>query len=66
MAQLPLTPAQYGIFIAALLLFAIPAGIISRRTGHSPWWGLLCLIPVAGLVGLWVLAFVRWPKLPQS
>ena len=41
-------------------LFAIPAGMVLKRTGHSMWWALLCFIPVAALVGLWVLAFTRW------
>ena len=46
-------------------LFAIPAGLILKRTGHSMWWALLCFIPVAALFGLWVLAFTRWTP-PQS
>ena len=41
-------------------LFAIPAGLILKRTGHSMWWALLCFIPIAALFGLWVLAFTRW------
>jgi hypothetical protein len=41
-------------------LFAIPAGIVLKRTGHSPWWALLCFIPIAALLGLWVLAFTSW------
>jgi hypothetical protein len=43
-------------------LFAIPAGLVLKRTGHSIWWALLCFIPIAALVGLWVLAFTRWPS----
>ncbi|MES2295164.1 MAG: hypothetical protein V4527_17835 [Pseudomonadota bacterium] len=41
-------------------LFAIPAGLVLKRTGHSIWWALLCFIPIAALVGLWVLALTRW------
>ena len=41
-------------------LFAIPAGIVLKRIGHSIWWALLCFIPLAALVGLWVLAFTKW------
>jgi hypothetical protein len=48
-------------------LFAIPAGLVLKRTGHSMWWALLCLIPIAALVGLWVLAFTRWtPPSPET
>ena len=41
-------------------LFAIPAGLVLKRTGHSIWWALLCFIPIAALIGLWVLALTRW------
>ena len=51
----------------AAALFAIPAGLVLKRTGHSMWWALLCFIPVAALVGLWVLAFTRWtPPSPET
>ncbi len=53
--------------MAAEALFAIPAGLVLKRTGHSMWWALLCFIPVAALVGLWVLAFTRWtPPSPET
>jgi hypothetical protein len=48
-------------------LFAIPAGLVLKRTGHSMWWALLCFIPVAALAGLWVLAFIHWtPPGPET
>jgi hypothetical protein len=34
--------------------------MVLKRTGHSPWWALLCFIPVAALLGLWVMAFTAW------
>jgi hypothetical protein len=53
--------------MVALSLFAIPAGLVLKRTGHSIWWALLCFIPIAALVGLWVLAFTRWtPPGPET
>jgi hypothetical protein len=24
------------------------------------WWALLCFIPIAALIGLWILALTRW------
>jgi hypothetical protein len=27
----------------------------------SPWLSLLCLIPFAGYVLLWIIAFIPWP-----
>jgi hypothetical protein len=47
-------------FVVVAALFAIPAGMVLKRTGHSMWWALLCFVPIAALLGLWVLAFTRW------
>ena len=44
------------------LLFAIPAGTVLKRLGFSPWWALLCFVPVVALLAFWMLAFVRWPR----
>jgi hypothetical protein len=46
--------------LIAGLLFAIPAGLVLKRIGFSMWWALLCFVPIAALLGLWALAFVRW------
>ncbi|HXR94286.1 MAG TPA: hypothetical protein VN718_00300 [Rhizomicrobium sp.] len=48
------------VLTVAEALFAIPAAMVLKRTGHSPWWALLCFIPIAALLGLWVLAFTAW------
>jgi hypothetical protein len=54
---------QLLIFMFAVeLLFAIPAGLILKRLGLNMLWALLCFIPIAALFGLWLLAFVRWPR----
>jgi uncharacterized membrane protein YhaH (DUF805 family) len=55
---------QQLIMICAVieLLFAIPAGMILKRLGLSSWWALLCFVPVVALFGLWLLAFVKWPR----
>ena len=52
--------------MAVEALFAIPAGLVLKRTGHSMWWSLLCFIPIAALFGLWVLALTRWTPLHRS
>ncbi len=59
---MPMMPST-SIFIfmtVAEALFAIPASMVLKRTGHSPWWALLCFIPVGALLGLWVMAFTQW------
>jgi len=32
-----------------------------RKAGFSPWWVLPSIIPLVGLVLLWVWAYSRWP-----
>jgi hypothetical protein len=41
--------------------FVFPIVRILRRLGRQPMWALLVVIPPAGLVGLWVLAYSEWP-----
>jgi len=51
----------FFLVIAALLV--IPYWKLWQRTGHSGWWALLMLVPLANLISLWVLAFKEWPAL---
>jgi hypothetical protein len=60
MAQLPVSSSFMITLMIAEVLFAVPAGIVLKRIGHSIWWALLCFVPLAALLGLWVLAFSRW------
>jgi uncharacterized membrane protein YhaH (DUF805 family) len=67
MTALSLDPGFLIKAMAVAALFAIPAGLVLKRTGHSMWWALLCFIPIAALAGLWVLAFTRWtPPMPEA
>jgi hypothetical protein len=34
--------------------------VVLKRLGLSMWWAVLCYVPIAALLGLWVLAFTRW------
>lgn len=45
---------------------AIPVALILRRIGLSPWWAVLCVLPVISWVGVWALAFVRWPNVRRA
>lgn len=51
------------IFLFVVASGVVPASLILKRTGHSPWWSLLYFIPLVGLAGMWVLAFARWPAM---
>ena len=45
-----------------ILLVGIPVANILNRAGRSRWWTILAFIPFLNLIGLWVFAFTRWPK----
>lgn len=46
--------------VAALVLY--PIGRILARIGFSPFWSVVALIPLANLVGLWIVALAAWPQ----
>jgi hypothetical protein len=60
MPMMQISTSMFVVMTVAEALFAVPAAIVLKRTGHSPWWALLCFIPVAALLGLWVMAFTSW------
>jgi hypothetical protein len=50
-----------GIIAIGVALLAWPAGRICRRTGYSPWLGLLILVPLINVFLLWFIALAEWP-----
>lgn len=50
------------IMLAILLLLLVPVSRILKRVGLSPWLAVLFVIPVVSYAAVWVLAYVRWPK----
>jgi hypothetical protein len=53
------------LFLLYFLLFILPIFPVShifRRMGINPALAIFCLIPLAGLVMIWVVAYSRWPK----
>jgi hypothetical protein len=58
-------PELIVLFIVGLPLIAIgviPFCKVSRRIGHSAWWGLVPLFPFIGLL-IWsyYVAYAKWP-----
>lgn len=54
----------FGGLLMLAAMFAVilfPIGRILGRIGLSPFWCILAVIPLLGLIGLWVLAFMEWP-----
>jgi hypothetical protein len=57
------TDALAGLMVIVLylLILIVPAAKILTRVGFGGWWSILAVVPLAGLIGVWVFAFVRWP-----
>jgi len=36
---------------------------ILKKTGRSPWWSLIILVPFVNVIMIWVFAFARWPTI---
>jgi hypothetical protein len=49
------------LFVFGAWLFLYPIIRIIRRMGFSGWWVLLYFFPPAMLIGLWRIAYRRWP-----
>jgi len=56
-----LTTTQLVIIAIIVILAIIPSVIILRRLGFSPWWAIIAPLSPLNIIGLWVLAFVKWP-----
>jgi hypothetical protein len=50
------------LLIGYLILLAIPTARILGRLGFSRWWAILLYVAPLNLIGLWVLAYARWPS----
>jgi hypothetical protein len=48
-----------------IVIFGVPIARILRRSGRSRWWTIIAFVPLLNLIGLWVFAFARWPKLDR-
>jgi len=55
------TPAQLALAVVLATLAIIPSVMILRRLGYSGWWAILAAVSPINIIGLWVLAMVRWP-----
>lgn len=52
------------LVIVGLALWA--AVRILHKAGHSGWWLLLWMIPIAGFIGYWQFAFAHWPNVDDA
>ncbi len=50
--------------LVALAIVIVPVWFICKKAGFSPWLSLLNIVPLGGLVLLYVLAFSEWRVMP--
>ncbi len=50
--------------VIGLAIVLIPFWFICKKAGFTPWLTLLNLIPMGGLVLIYVLAFAQWKVVP--
>lgn len=48
-------------WLIGAILFGVPLYKILPRAGMNPLWALTAVIPLAGIIVLWVIAFRAWP-----
>ncbi|MDE3062589.1 MAG: hypothetical protein KGJ51_05970 [Acidobacteriota bacterium] len=52
--------------IVALAIVIVPVWFICKKAGFSPWLSLLNIVPLGGLILLYVLAFSEWRVVPAA
>lgn len=68
-AQAMLPAVFTGMFLFAIigiLLVIIPTWFVCKKAGFSPLLSLLVIVPMGGLVLLYVLAFAEWKVVPAA
>jgi hypothetical protein len=50
------------MFAVVAVLLIYPTGRILMRMGLSPFWAVLAFVPLLNVLGLWILAFMAWPR----
>ena len=48
-------------WLLGAVLLGVPLWKLLPRAGMNPYLSLLALVPIAGIVVLWILAFRQWP-----
>jgi hypothetical protein len=52
------------IILICLAIVIVPFWFICKKAGFSPWLALLNLVPLGGLILMYVLAFAEWKVMP--
>lgn len=57
-------PAWLSLLIVSLIVAGRIgfAGFVLAKTGRSPLWALVLMVPLAEILAVWALAYARWPR----
>jgi ABC-type Fe3+ transport system permease subunit len=54
------------IVIFFIVALGIPIARILTRIGYSKWWTIVYFIPFVNIIGIWILAYSRWPAVDRA
>ena len=57
---------QWLFVIFLIVVLSIPIARILTRIGYSKWWTIVYFIPFINIVGIWILAYSRWPAVDRT
>ena len=57
---------QWLIIIFFIVILSFPIARILSRIGFSKWWTIVYFIPFVNIVGIWILAYSRWPAVDRA
>jgi hypothetical protein len=49
-----------------VVVLSTPISRILTRIGYSKWWTIVYFIPFVNIVGIWILAYSRWPAVDRT
>ena len=56
-----------GLFVIFFIVaLSIPIARILTRIGYSKWWTIVYFIPFVNIIGIWILAYSRWPAVDRA
>jgi len=56
-----------GLFVIFLVVaLSVPIARILTRIGYSKWWTIVYFIPFVNIIGIWILAYSRWPAVDRA
>ena len=53
---------HWVMFVVLAVAVLYPIGRTLSRIGFSPFWSILAFIPLANIIGLWIIALAAWPR----